>query len=100
MWIALNKESIGIHGTDDPDSIGLNASHGCIRLANWDVATLAGMVKPGFRLWWNRHSLSKYYSANCAAKVSGTITVSELGLTVSLCLWRGPTRIQAHRVLS
>ena len=47
IWIALNKKGIGIHGTSDPDSIGRNASHGCIRLANWDVAKLAVMVKPG-----------------------------------------------------
>jgi lipoprotein-anchoring transpeptidase ErfK/SrfK len=32
VWIALNKEGIGIHGTNDPDSIGRSASHGCIRL--------------------------------------------------------------------
>jgi lipoprotein-anchoring transpeptidase ErfK/SrfK len=47
IWIALNKKGIGIHGASDPDSIGRNASHGCIRLANWDVTKLAGMVKPG-----------------------------------------------------
>jgi lipoprotein-anchoring transpeptidase ErfK/SrfK len=47
IWIALNKKGFGIHGASDPDSIGRGASHGCIRLANWDVAKLAGMVKPG-----------------------------------------------------
>jgi lipoprotein-anchoring transpeptidase ErfK/SrfK len=47
MWIALNKKGIGIHGTDSPDTIGRSASHGCIRLANWDVVRLAEMVKPG-----------------------------------------------------
>lgn len=47
IWIALNKKGIGIHGTNDPDSIGRSASHGCIRLANWDVVKLAGLVKPG-----------------------------------------------------
>jgi lipoprotein-anchoring transpeptidase ErfK/SrfK len=47
LWIALNKKGIGIHGTDDPESIGRNASHGCIRLANWDIVKLAGLVKPG-----------------------------------------------------
>jgi lipoprotein-anchoring transpeptidase ErfK/SrfK len=47
VWIALNKPGIGIHGTDDPDSIGRSASHGCIRLANWDVARVAAMVKTG-----------------------------------------------------
>ena len=47
MWIALNKKGIGIHGTDDPDSIGRAASHGCIRLANWDVVRLATKIKSG-----------------------------------------------------
>ena len=47
IWIALNKKGIGIHGTDEPDTIGRSASHGCIRLANWDVARLAEMVKAG-----------------------------------------------------
>jgi len=47
MWIALNKKGIGIHGTNDPASIGHAASHGCIRLANWDVVRLATKIKPG-----------------------------------------------------
>ena len=47
IWIALNKKGIGLHGTDDPDSIGRSASHGCVRLANWDVVRLAAKVKTG-----------------------------------------------------
>ncbi|HMF80231.1 MAG TPA: L,D-transpeptidase [Candidatus Acidoferrum sp.] len=47
MWIALNKKGIGIHGTNDPGSIGHAASHGCIRLANWDVVRLAAKIKSG-----------------------------------------------------
>ena len=47
MWIALNKKGIGIHGTNEPDSIGRSASHGCIRLANWDIVRLATKIKPG-----------------------------------------------------
>jgi lipoprotein-anchoring transpeptidase ErfK/SrfK len=47
MWIALNKKGIGLHGTDSPDQIGRNASHGCIRLANWDVVKLAALVEKG-----------------------------------------------------
>ena len=47
MWIALNKKGIGIHGTNEPASIGHAASHGCIRLANWDVVRLAKKIKPG-----------------------------------------------------
>lgn len=47
IWIALNKKGIGLHGTNDPDSIGRSASHGCVRLANWDAVRLAGKVKAG-----------------------------------------------------
>jgi lipoprotein-anchoring transpeptidase ErfK/SrfK len=47
MWIALNKKGIGIHGTNDPASIGKAVSHGCIRLANWDVVRLATKIKAG-----------------------------------------------------
>lgn len=31
---------IGIHGTNDPDSIGTNVSHGCIRMHNDDITEL------------------------------------------------------------
>jgi lipoprotein-anchoring transpeptidase ErfK/SrfK len=47
IWIALNKKGIGLHGSSDPDAIGRSASHGCVRLANWDVVRLAGKVKAG-----------------------------------------------------
>jgi len=47
IWIALTKKGIGIHGTNDPDSIGRSASHGCVRLANWDVVRLATKIKSG-----------------------------------------------------
>lgn len=47
IWIQLNKKGIGLHGTGDPDAIGRNASHGCVRLANWDVVRLAAKVKTG-----------------------------------------------------
>jgi lipoprotein-anchoring transpeptidase ErfK/SrfK len=47
LWIALDKKGIGIHGTASPDSIGHSVSHGCIRLANWDVVRLAERIKFG-----------------------------------------------------
>ena len=49
-WIALNKPGIGMHGTADPDSIGRSASHGCIRLSNWDAFKVFGMVAPGTKV--------------------------------------------------
>jgi lipoprotein-anchoring transpeptidase ErfK/SrfK len=47
VWIGLNKKGIGIHGTDNPDTIGRSASHGCIRLANWDAARVVNQVTVG-----------------------------------------------------
>ncbi len=47
VWIDLNAPSYGVHGTPDPDKIGKTASHGCVRLTNWDAQALAHGVKPG-----------------------------------------------------
>lgn len=43
-WIDLSKPHYGIHGTAVPAAIGKSQSHGCIRLSNWDVATVAAAV--------------------------------------------------------
>ncbi len=37
-------EGIGIHGTHDPNSIGTNASEGCIRLLNKDIIELKEII--------------------------------------------------------
>ena len=47
-WLDLTKEHYGIHGTNEPQTIGRAESSGCIRMANWDVLRLARMMKPGF----------------------------------------------------
>ena len=46
-WIGLNQKGYGIHGTDQPSSIGYARSHGCIRLRNADVERLFERVRPG-----------------------------------------------------
>jgi len=38
---------IGLHGTDDTGSIGQSVSHGCIRLSNANITTLANMLPLG-----------------------------------------------------
>jgi lipoprotein-anchoring transpeptidase ErfK/SrfK len=49
-WIGLNVKGFGIHGTNRPDSIGKNASHGCIRLRNHDIEDLFARVQVGDRV--------------------------------------------------
>lgn len=44
VWIDLSKEHYGLHGTAEPRSVGKSQSHGCVRLTNWDVLTLADAV--------------------------------------------------------
>jgi len=50
VWIDLSKEHYGIHGSPEPSTVGKTASHGCVRLTNWDALKLAGLVKPGTRV--------------------------------------------------
>ena len=40
-------DGYGIHGTDQPESIGHAASHGCVRLRNEDIEKLYDMVPVG-----------------------------------------------------
>ncbi len=47
MWIDLTEPTFGIHGTPEPAKIDKTASHGCVRLTNWDAEELATMVEPG-----------------------------------------------------
>ena len=46
-WLGLSRKGYGIHGTNRPNSIGRNASHGCIRMRNREVEELFKMVAVG-----------------------------------------------------
>ncbi|MCC6422795.1 MAG: LysM peptidoglycan-binding domain-containing protein [Phycisphaerales bacterium] len=44
---AVGKQSYGIHGTIEPDSIGKQESHGCIRLRNGEIDMVYEMLVEG-----------------------------------------------------
>ena len=46
-WMGLSVRGYGIHGTNEPKSIGKAASHGCIRLAKADLEELYPLVAVG-----------------------------------------------------
>jgi lipoprotein-anchoring transpeptidase ErfK/SrfK len=46
-WMGLSVKGYGIHGTNEPKSIGKAASHGCIRMARKDLEEMYGMVSVG-----------------------------------------------------
>ena len=47
VFIALTKPTYGLHGTPDPSKIDKTASHGCVRMTNWDANDLAHLVSRG-----------------------------------------------------
>ncbi|HEY1987632.1 MAG TPA: L,D-transpeptidase [Terracidiphilus sp.] len=49
-WMGLNKHGYGIHGTNEPQSIGKASSHGCIRMARPDLEEFYAMVAVGDRV--------------------------------------------------
>jgi lipoprotein-anchoring transpeptidase ErfK/SrfK len=51
MWMGLSQPHYGIHGTNNPASIGKNVSHGCIRMYNRDVLELSGRVPIGTNVY-------------------------------------------------
>jgi lipoprotein-anchoring transpeptidase ErfK/SrfK len=46
-WIGLSATSYGIHGTNQPNSIGKAASTGCIRMGKHDVEELFALLEVG-----------------------------------------------------
>ena len=50
VWIDINKEHFGLHGTPEPSTIGRTESHGCIRLSNWDATKLGRLVSAGTKV--------------------------------------------------
>lgn len=47
MWMSLSKQHYGIHGTNNPSSIGKAVSKGCIRMHNKDVEELSRIIPIG-----------------------------------------------------
>ncbi len=48
-WMGIGS-SLGVHGTNDPETIGFRKSAGCIRMYNQDVEELYKIVRLGSRL--------------------------------------------------
>lgn len=53
VWIGLDKDSYGIHGSPNPEAISRQASQGCIRLTNWDALALYGTIQDTAKVEFN-----------------------------------------------
>ncbi|MDM4772263.1 L,D-transpeptidase [Solimonas sp. SE-A11] len=49
-WFVRLQDSIGIHGTNEPASIGQASSYGCVRMHERDLEELARTLRPGDRV--------------------------------------------------
>jgi lipoprotein-anchoring transpeptidase ErfK/SrfK len=67
-WIDLSVDGYGIHGTPDPEKIGKTASHGCVRLTNWDAGELLRLVHPGTKVQFIEADPSPTADAPAAAQ--------------------------------
>lgn len=47
VWIALSRDTYGIHGAPEPQQVSKTQSHGCVRLTNWDATELGHAVHAG-----------------------------------------------------
>lgn len=50
VWMGLNAPGYGMHGSPEPHQIGKTASHGCVRMTNWDALLLSTALKPGVQV--------------------------------------------------
>ena len=46
-WLGITAKGYGIHGTTEPESIGKNATAGCVRMRNGDIEELFAIVPEG-----------------------------------------------------
>ena len=77
-WMGLSAKGYGIHGTNQPGSIGHNVSHGCIRMRNRDVEELFGMVEVGDAVELHRErtpETERLFGATVVAREAGAAAV-------------------------
>jgi lipoprotein-anchoring transpeptidase ErfK/SrfK len=78
-WLGLSVKGFGIHGTDEPRSIGHARSHGCIRLRNHDIEALFDMVGAGDTVELHRErttEIAQLFAAPVATSTPAVATVS------------------------
>jgi len=49
-WLGFDMPGYGIHGTTEPNLIGQQVSHGCVRMRNEDVEELYDILPPGTKV--------------------------------------------------
>lgn len=89
-WIGLvinhdRARTYGIHGTNEPNSIGKNASSGCVRMHNQDVIDLYNRIGEGVPVWIHTGTSNYQWRGNAEVGLrpfsgKGQVTASVLNI--------------------
>jgi len=83
-WIGLDRRGYGIHGTNEPRSIGKAASHGCIRMAKADLEQFFEEVQVGDVVEIHAHADAETAAIfNSGTRHVGT-TTAQVALTATI----------------
>jgi lipoprotein-anchoring transpeptidase ErfK/SrfK len=67
--LGTDFQGIGIHGTNNPFSVGLRVTHGCIRLRNTDLVKLKKLVGPRTSVVITPARNDLFDSSNCSESI-------------------------------
>ena len=89
VWVDINKEHFGLHGTPEPSTVGRTESHGCIRLTNWDATRLGRLVSRRDQSHYSMTTRHRRRSVQAEA-IAPWVALS----VVLLVWWAGATALQ------
>ncbi len=82
-WIGLNQKGYGIHGTNEPKSIGKAASHGCIRMAKADLEELFTLIGVGDEVEIRSESdeqTAQWFGAPAVSMAKANVPAAQAGI--------------------
>ena len=83
-WIGLDRRGYGIHGTNEPRSVGKAASHGCIRMARADLEQLFDEVQVGDTVEIRAHADAETAAIFASGGHRATTTTAQAAVSAAI----------------
>lgn len=96
-WLGLSAKGYGIHGTNEPRSIGFARSHGCIRLRNRDIEALFELVRPGDAVELQAEAAPDVAHVFRDGAATTSVAAAEASAVVTAPATQTPTRMPVTR---
>jgi uncharacterized protein YgiM (DUF1202 family) len=84
-----NGRSYGIHGTNQPNSIGTHASNGCIRMLNNQVIELSNLIYEGVPVWIHTGKSNGIWRGDMSVGLKPA--AGKVKTTKNATAWTGPS---------